>query len=157
MEISASFGMTGASGTTISCGFCISGFGSMCSTGPWLACWIGPGLGLERVWRVRRVLLPAAMHRRPGAWARPIGGPFSDWHGPVLSESTDLTPAAFLRGVGLLGMSAFGWMPQDAASETRLAISGANITDVGQDWSAFLEEQTRRWPKHFKKMGELDD
>lgn len=97
-----------------------------------------------------------AMHRRPGAWARPIGGPFSDWHGPVLSESTDLTPAAFLRGVGLLGMSAFGWMPQDAASETRLAISGANITDVGQDWSAFLEEQTRRWPKHFKKMRRIE-
>lgn len=93
-----------------------------------------------------------AMHRRPGAWARPIGGPFSDWHGPILSASTELTPAAFLRGVGLLGMSAFGWIPQDAASESRLTISGANITSVGRDWDAYLEEQTRRWPKHFKKM-----
>lgn len=97
-----------------------------------------------------------ALHRRPGAWARPIGGPFSDWHGPVLSASTDLTPAAFLRGVGLLGMSAFGWMPQDAESETHLTISGANITHVGDDWDAYLEEQARRWPKHFKKMRRLE-
>lgn len=96
-----------------------------------------------------------AMHRRPGAWARPIGGPFSDWHGPVLSATTGLTPHRFLRGVGLLGMSTFGWLPQDAASETRLTISGANMTRVGDDWDGFLAEQTRRWPKHFKKMRRL--
>ena len=24
------------------------------------------------------------LHVRPGGWARPIGGPFSDWHGPIV-------------------------------------------------------------------------
>ena len=96
-----------------------------------------------------------AMHRRPGAWARPIGGPFSDWHGPILSAGTDLTPRGFLRGVGLLGMSAFGWLPQDPASETRLNIAGANMTRIGDDWEAYLAEQTRRWPRHYKKMRRL--
>lgn len=95
------------------------------------------------------------LHRRPGAWARPIGGPFSDWHGPVLSEDTDLSPHSFLRGLGLLGMSAFAWLPQDLASETRLTLSGAHISDVSGGWEEFIETQNQRWPKHFKKMRRL--
>ncbi|WP_300393302.1 GNAT family N-acetyltransferase [Henriciella sp.] len=96
-----------------------------------------------------------ALHRRPGAWARPIGGPFSDWHGPVLSAGTSLSPRDFLRGVGLLGMSTFGWLPQDPGSETRLRLAGANMTTVEHGWAGFIDEQTRRWPKHFKKMRRL--
>ena len=95
------------------------------------------------------------LHRRPGAWARPIGGPFSDWHGPVLSAHTELKPWQFLRGLGLLGMSAYGWLPQDRSSETRLSLAGANMTDVGGNWDEFLDIQTQRWPKHFKKMRRL--
>ena len=95
------------------------------------------------------------IHRRPGAWARPIGGPFSDWHGPVLSADADLAPHDFLRGVGLLGMSTFGWLPQHRESEVRLSLAGANMTYVGDDWEAFISEQSNRWPKHFKKMRRL--
>lgn len=95
------------------------------------------------------------IHRRPGAWARPIGGPFSDWHGPVLSVNTDLTAHAFLRGMGVLGMSSFGWLPQDRESEGRLTIAGANMSDVSAGWDSFIENQGERWPKHFKKMRRL--
>lgn len=95
------------------------------------------------------------LHRRPGAWARPIGGPFSDWHGPVLSADTDLSACDFLRGLGLLGMSSFGWLPQDTESQTRLTMSGANMSDVSAGWDSFLENQNERWPKHFKKMRRL--
>lgn len=95
------------------------------------------------------------IHRRPGAWARPIGGPFSDWHGPVLSRKTDLKPHRFLRGVGLLGMSTYGWLPQDPSSEKRLTFAGANMSDVSQGWDTFLDNQSERWPKHFKKMRRL--
>lgn len=95
------------------------------------------------------------LHRRPGAWARPIGGPFSDWHGPILSVRTELTPHDFLRGVGLLGMSAYGWLPQDPSSESRLRWVGANMTSVAEGWDTFLENQNQRWPKHFKKMRRL--
>lgn len=94
-------------------------------------------------------------HRRPGAWTRPVGGPFSDWHGPVLAADANLPAHAFLRGLGLLGMSAYGWLPQDRASEGRLRISGAHMTVVGDDPEAFIEEQNVRWPKHFKKMRRL--
>ncbi|WP_084400055.1 GNAT family N-acetyltransferase [Henriciella aquimarina] len=95
------------------------------------------------------------LHRRPGAWARPVGGPFSDWHGPVLSEHTTLTPHAFLKGLGLLGLSAYGWLPQVAESETRLRFAGANMTALDGDWEGFIANQTQRWPKHFKKMRRL--
>ena len=67
-------------------------------------------------------------HRRPGAWTRPVGGPFSDWHGPVLAQDANLPAHAFLKGLGLLGMSAYGWLPQDRASEDRLRLSGAHMT-----------------------------
>ncbi|MGB3627103.1 MAG: GNAT family N-acetyltransferase [Henriciella sp.] len=95
------------------------------------------------------------LHRRPGAWARPIGGPFSDWHGPVLSRGTDLTPHRFLRGVGLLGMSTYGWLPQTPSSEQRLSFQGANLSDLSQGWDSFIENQAGRWPKHYKKMRRL--
>ncbi|WP_169711725.1 GNAT family N-acetyltransferase [Henriciella litoralis] len=95
------------------------------------------------------------LHRRPGAWARPIGGPFSDWHGPVLARDCNLRADVFLRGLGLLGMSTFGWLPQDEESQSRLTICGANMTDVGDDWDDFIEVQNQRWPKHFKKMRRL--
>ena len=95
------------------------------------------------------------IHRRPGAWARPIGGPFSDWHGPVLSADTDLTAHAFLRGIGVHGMSSFGWLPQDTESEGRLSIAGANMSDVSSGWDSFMGNQGERWPKHFKKMRRL--
>jgi len=95
------------------------------------------------------------LHRRPGAWARPIGGPFSDWHGPVLATETGLTPTQFLRGLGLLGMSSYGWLPQDNASETRLRFAGANMTRLDSGWEHFIENQNQRWPKHFKKMRRL--
>jgi CelD/BcsL family acetyltransferase involved in cellulose biosynthesis len=95
------------------------------------------------------------LHRRPGAWARPIGGCFSDWHGPVLSAQTTLKPFEFLRGAGLLGMSTYGWLPQDADSEQRLSFCGANMSDVSGGWDAFIENQNQRWPKHFKKMRRL--
>lgn len=95
------------------------------------------------------------LHRRPGAWARPVGGPFSDWHGPVLTADAELTAHAFLKGLGLLGMSTYGWLPQDAESQERLRIDGAHMTLVGDDPDALFKEQSARWPKHFKKMRRL--
>lgn len=95
------------------------------------------------------------LHRRAGAWARPIGGPFSDWHGPILKEGAEVSPHRFLLGLGLLGMSAFGWLPQARESEGRLTLEGAHISDLSQGWEDFLAGQAQRWPKHFKKMRRL--
>lgn len=93
-----------------------------------------------------------AMHERPGQWARPIGGPFSDWHGPILKAGIDLTPRDFLCGLGVSGMTCFGWLPQDATKLPGFSRVGANMTDLSAGWEGFIAEQQRCWPKHFKKM-----
>ena len=96
-----------------------------------------------------------AMHIRPGDWARPIGGPFSDWHGPVLKQGTELTATAFLIGLGLSGMTTFGLLPQGEPLALGMDRVGANMTDISMGWDAFLAAQQALWPKHFKKMRRL--
>ncbi len=48
------------------------------------------------------------MHIRPGYWARPLGGPFSDWHGPIIKPGVGLTDIEMLAGAGLGGMPVHG-------------------------------------------------
>lgn len=92
------------------------------------------------------------LHERPGHWARPIGGPFSDWHGPVLAEGTALDANTFLARLGLAGMTCFGLLPQTQEPLPHFTRVGANMTDLSLGWDAFFDDQQKRWPKHFKKM-----
>jgi len=91
------------------------------------------------------------LHVRPGGWTRPIGGPFSDWHGPVIRLGLTLDPAEMLKGAGLTGFTAFGMMAHlsEGHIETRV---GANMTDLSAGFDAFLENQRQQFPKHFKKI-----
>ncbi|MEM1035392.1 MAG: GNAT family N-acetyltransferase [Pseudomonadota bacterium] len=93
-----------------------------------------------------------ALHERPGLWARPIGGPFSDWHGPVLKQDIVLSPQAFLGGLGLAGMTCFGLMSETLDQRPGFTRVGANMTNLSMGWDAFIDDQQKRWPKHFKKM-----
>lgn len=93
-----------------------------------------------------------ALHERPGMWARPIGGPFSDWHGPVLKQGASLTAERFLGGLGLAGMTCFGLMPNHFDLQDGFTRAGANMTNLSMGWDAFMDDQQKRWPKHFKKM-----
>jgi len=93
-----------------------------------------------------------ALHKRPGNWARPIGGPFSDWHGPILKTGTHLTPRDFLCGLGVSGMTCFGLLPQESEKLPGFSRVGANMTDVSMGWDQYMSEQQKHWPKHFKKM-----
>ncbi len=92
------------------------------------------------------------LHLRPGGWSRPIGGPFSDWHGPILKQGSDLTPQAFLAGLGLAGMTTFALLPQAQGIPAGLQRAGANMSDISQGWDSYIEQQQTAWPKHFKKM-----
>jgi len=92
------------------------------------------------------------LHERPGHWARPIGGPFSDWHAPVVEAGRELCPVEFLSGLGLSGMTAFGYMPTPECRIDNMQRVGANMTDLSMGWDAYLDQQQRAWPKHFKKM-----
>jgi len=91
------------------------------------------------------------LHVRSGGWARPIGGPFSDWHGPIVQLGLGVDPADMLKGAGLSGFTSFG-MPGHLSAghiETRV---GANMTDLSMGFDAFLESQRQKYPKHFKKI-----
>ena len=97
---------------------------------------------------------PAAfwpMHVRPGGWARPIGGPFSDWHGPVTLAHDPVDPTEFLSAAGLAGFTAFG-MPGHLSWGHLGERVGANMTDVSSGWETYLAAQTKLYPKHFKKI-----
>lgn len=96
-----------------------------------------------------------ALHVRPGNWARPIGAPFSDWNGPILSVDTELTAQEILAGFDLSGMTTQGFMPTSFETDPSLQRVGANMTDLSAGWDGFFEDQKKRWPKHFKKMRRL--
>lgn len=92
------------------------------------------------------------MHIRPGNWARPIGSPFSDWNGPILSQDTELLPQEILAGFEISGITTQGYLPVDSTRTTELDRVGANLSDLSDGWDAFYVNQEQRWPKHFKKM-----
>lgn len=92
------------------------------------------------------------LHIRPGNWARPIGSPFSDWNGPILSQDTELSPQEILAGFDISGMTTQGFMPVDFNATPDLERVGASLTDLSAGWDAFISDQQKRWPKHFKKM-----
>lgn len=95
------------------------------------------------------------LHKRSGGWARPIGGPFSDWHAPVLAQNSALSAEAFLKGLDLTGMTVFGLQPRAHGPSQGMTRVGANMTDLSAGYDLFVEEQQKRWPKHFKKMRRL--
>lgn len=92
------------------------------------------------------------VHLRPGNWARPIGSPFSDWNGPILTEDTELSAQEILAGFDISGISSQGFMPIGFKQTAELERVGANMTDLSNGWEAFITDQQKRWPKHFKKM-----
>lgn len=96
------------------------------------------------------------MHVRPGDWARPIGAPFSDAHGPILRAACGLSEEAFLTGLGLSGFTGSGLLPQSwGPPPAGLERHGVHLSDLRMGWDGFLAGQQKVWPKHFKKMRRL--
>jgi len=91
------------------------------------------------------------LHVRPGGWTRPIGGPFSDWHGPVVRSGEPVDPSVILASADLAGFTAFG-MPGELSWGHTSERVGSNMTDVSGGWENYLTVQTRMYPKHFKKI-----
>lgn len=95
---------------------------------------------------------------RPGRWARPISGPFSDWHGPILApnalnhiSAADLLQAASYSGSTLPALPLE--LHPGPINETE---PGAAIADYANGWENYLAEQSKSHPKHFKKMRRLE-
>ncbi|MEZ5947341.1 MAG: GNAT family N-acetyltransferase [Hyphomonas sp.] len=94
-----------------------------------------------------------SLHRRPGGWAQPISGPFSDWHGAVRSPDEKICQMELLKHAGIGGMTAHALFP-DACHPVRegLERTGAWVTDLSAGIEAFETEQKRLFPKHVKRM-----
>lgn|GEM_PF-1194348 len=93
------------------------------------------------------------MHMRPGKWARPLGGPFSDWHGPIIAPHAGICETDILEGAGLCGMTVHGFrsaslydMPEN------LSVHGVHATDVSMGFENYLKHQKMLFPKHFKNI-----
>ena len=92
------------------------------------------------------------VHVRPGRWARPLGGPFSDWHAPLLAREVELDPLDLLRQAGVSGMTVFGYRPGPGEPCRAGERVGVNLTVLNRPVEEWLETQRKIHPKHFKKM-----
>jgi CelD/BcsL family acetyltransferase involved in cellulose biosynthesis len=93
------------------------------------------------------------IHKRPGGWARPLGGPFSDWHAPIRKLGVEIAPHEFLKQCSLSGLTMHGFQPcANGPVSDGCERMAANMTDLSHGFEAYLEEQRKQFPKHFKKM-----
>lgn len=93
------------------------------------------------------------MHIRPGHWARPLGGPFSDWHGPIIAPHAGISEIDILEGADLCGMTVHGYQaisPFEVPSG--LSVHAAQIANLSMGFDQYLDDQSKLFPKHFKKM-----
>ena len=97
------------------------------------------------------------LHRRSSGWTRPLGGPFSDWQGPIVKTDVSLSEAELLRGAGLSGMTVTGLRPRSLKDvpENSLTRTASHFADISSGIDMYLEEQSLTFPKHFKKMSRL--
>jgi len=94
-----------------------------------------------------------SLHMRPDKWARPIGAPFSDWHGPVMRVgSHGLRAQEFLAMSGLKGMTAPGFKPVGFASCTKGQINGSGLAYMPDGAEAYLASMTSMHKKHYKNL-----
>lgn len=98
-------------------------------------------------------------HRRPMGLARPIGAPFSDYHGPVVRPGAALDLPAALRALGLSAyMHTALPAPEggDGACRPVFGEEQAYVAEVGSDGEAYLtackEEHKTRFRGFQKRM-----
>ena len=98
-----------------------------------------------------------ALHVRPDKWARPIGAPFSDWHGPVMrAEQTSLTPEKFLQLGGLRGMTVTALKPQSLSAQCGGEISACGMVETPDGAGAYRSVMAGLHKKHFKNLRRVE-
>ncbi len=97
------------------------------------------------------------LHLRPGNWSQPLGGPFSDWHGPVIAETEDLSAETILAAAEVSGMNVHGLRPVDwrMPRQNERVRDMCHLADLSLGYDHFLALQTEEYPHHFKKMRRL--
>lgn len=95
-----------------------------------------------------------AYHHRPGGYARPIGAPLSDYHGPVSSRPLDV--AAGLAQVGIHAYRFSGLVdPDGLLADAYAGQASAWVIELDQSAEDYLEALRARSPKRFKNLRRL--
>jgi len=96
-------------------------------------------------------------HRRPGAMARPIGSPLSDYHGLVSRPDAGLAGAEVLRAADLTAYRYTGLVDPHGVF-CRTETKAAHVIDlIGTDAEAYLEAVRAASPKKIKNWRRLDN
>lgn len=128
--------------------------------GPDFACAVGAMRDDARVAVIRRggqALGFLPHHRRPGAMARPIGSPLSDYHGLVSRPDAGLAGAEVLRAADLTAYRYTGLVDPHGVF-CRTETKAAHVIDLaGTDAEAYLEAVRAASPKKIKNWRRLDN
>lgn len=102
-----------------------------------------------------------AVHLRPGGLARPLGAPFSDYSGPIIDPSCDISLDTILRLTGIAAyQSAACIVPGDIGTVSNASeLEGDDVshvirTEPGSN-ADLLETQRARHSKRFKNFRRL--
>ncbi len=95
------------------------------------------------------------LHVRPGGWARPIAGPFSDWHAPVERAGASWVPQKLLAAAGLHGMTVHG-LACAPVGHGALTLEEAYLTDLSAGYEAMIAAQSNLHAAFFKKLRRLE-
>lgn len=107
--------------------------------------------------RQNQILGFLAHHRRPGAMARPIGSPLSDYHGLISRPDARLTAAEVLRAADLTAYRYTGLVDPHGVFD-RTETKAAHVIDLtGTDAEAYLEAVRAASPKKIKNWRRLDN
>tara|TARA_Y100000052_G_scaffold26647_1_gene31960 strand:+ start:14977 stop:16023 length:1047 start_codon:yes stop_codon:yes gene_type:complete len=91
-----------------------------------------------------------------GKSADPAGAPFSDYHGPIMSEGAELDLREVVRQAGLSNVRMTGvYDPHCRLHQFATEFDGAFIADISNGAENVFEFQQREFPKHAKKMRRL--
>lgn len=96
------------------------------------------------------------VHRRPGRWFRPIGGPFSDVHGPLIRSGVLIDLAGLLSDVNCRGMTVTALKHEMGIAEHALEPRKVFLTNLEQGLDALLADRTQAHPKYFRKHRRLE-
>jgi len=92
-------------------------------------------------------------HRLRGGVAKPIGGPISDYHGPILDAHIALYPQELLRLCGLASYD-FNHLPvaMEAFSADAYDHTLSRHIDLSKGFDAYAEERPKIWKKTIREM-----
>ncbi len=92
-------------------------------------------------------------HNLRGGVAKPIGGPISDYQGPILSGDFDPEPQSLLKECGLAAYD-FNHLPRAMKSFDALsyATSRSPLMDLSSGFEQYAAGQTKSWKSSMKAM-----